>query len=92
VSYRLLYLPRVLKDLRKLDPAVQGAAKKALERIASDPSVGKPLLYSLKGYYSFRTSSYRIIYKVRKKELIVLVVAVGHRREVYDSLRKLLGK
>jgi mRNA interferase RelE/StbE len=92
VSYRLLYLPRVLKDLRKLDPAVRGAAKKALERIASDPSVGKPLLYSLKGYYSFRTSSYRIIYKVRKKELIVLVVAVGHRREVYDSLRKLLGK
>ena len=92
MSYRLLYLPRVLKDLRKLDPSIRSAAKKALERIASDPAVGKPLLYSLKGYYSFRTSSYRIIYKVRKKELIVLVVAVGHRREVYDSLRKLLGK
>lgn len=92
MSYRLLYLPRVLKDLRKLDPAILGAARKALERIASDPSVGTPLLYSLKGYYSFRTSSYRIIYKVRRKELIVLVVAVGHRREVYDSLRKLLGK
>lgn len=92
MSYRLFYLPRVLKDLRKLDPSIRSAVKKALERIASDPEVGKPLLYSLKGYYSFRTSSYRIIYKVRKKELIVLVVAVGHRREVYDSLRKLLGK
>ena len=92
MSYRLLYLPRVLKDLRKLDPAVRSAARKALERIACDPSVGKPLLYSLKGYYSFRTSGYRIIYKVRKRELIVLVVAVGHRREVYEGLRKLLGK
>jgi mRNA interferase RelE/StbE len=92
VSYRLLYLPRVLKDLRKLDPAIRGAVKKALERIASNPSVGKSLLYSLKGCYSFRTSSYRIIYRVRKKELVVLVVAVGHRREVYEGLRKLLGK
>ena len=55
-------------------------------------TLGKPLLYSLKGYYSFRTSSYRIIYTIRKKELVILVVAVGHRREVYEGLRKLLGK
>jgi mRNA interferase RelE/StbE len=55
-------------------------------------TLGKPLLYSLKDYCSFRTSSYRIIYRVRKKELIILVVAVGHRSEVYEALRKLLRK
>jgi mRNA interferase RelE/StbE len=55
-------------------------------------TLGKPLLYSLKGYYSFRTSSYRIIYTIRKKELVILVVAVGYRREGYESLRKLLRK
>ncbi len=92
VSYRLVYLPRVLKDLKRLDPHIRKAVRSALERIASDPSLGKPLLYSLKGYHSFRTSSYRIIYSVRKNELIVLVVAVGHRREVYEALRKLLGR
>lgn len=92
MSFRLLYLPRIVKDLRKLDPAVRDAVRMALERIAADPSIGKPLLHSLKGYRSFRTSSYRIIYKIRKKELIVLVVAIGHRREIYEALRKLLKK
>ena len=92
MSYRLLYLPRVLKDLKRLDPSIRNAVRKALERIASDPSPGKPLLYFLKGYYSFRTSSYHIIYTLRKKELIVLIVAIGHRREVYESLRKILRR
>ena len=92
MTYRLRYLPRVLKDIKRLDPTVREAVKKALEKIAADPSSGKPLLYSLKGCHSFRTNTYRIIYKVRRKELIVLVVAVGHRREVYEGLRKLLGK
>ena len=92
MTCKLLYLPRVRRDLKKLDPTVRRAVRKALERIAADPLIGKPLLYSLKGHYSFRTSTYRIIYKVRRKELIVLVVAVGHRREVYEALRKLLGK
>lgn len=92
MTYRLRYLPRTRKDIKRLDPAVRGAVKKALEKIAADPSTGKPLLYSLKGYHSFRTTTYRIIYKIRRKELLVLVVAVGHRREVYESLRKLLGK
>ena len=92
MSYRLVYLPRVLKDLRRLDPHIRKAVRSALDRISHDPSLGKPLLYSLRGCHSFRTSSYRIIYTVRKKELLVLVVAVGHRREVYEALRKLLGR
>jgi mRNA interferase RelE/StbE len=92
VAYRLLYLPRVRKDLRKLDPGLRSTVRKALEQIVADPDIGKPLHYSLKGYHSFRTSSYRIIYRIRRKEIQVLVVMIGHRREVYQALRDLLGK
>ena len=92
MAYRLLYLPRVRKDIRKLDPGLRETVRKALEQISKDPEIGKSLQYSLKGYHSFRTSSYRIIYRVSRKEVQVLVVMIGHRREVYEALRDLLGK
>jgi len=63
-----------------------------LEQISADPDIGTSLQYSLKDYHSFRTSSYRIIYRVLRKEVLVLVVMIGHRREVYKALRDLLGK
>ena len=43
-------------------------------------------------HYSYRVSDYRIIYKVRDSKLIIIIVSVGHRRDVYDKLRKLLDK
>ena len=92
MAYKLLYLPRVRKDIRKFDPSLKRTILKALERISTNPEIGKPLQSSLKGYYSFRTSSYRIIYKIVRKEIQILVVMIGHRREVYESLRELLGK
>lgn len=92
MAYNLRYLPRVRKDIRKLDPSLRKTVRMALEQIAADPDIGRPLQYSLKDYRSFRTSSYRIIYRVYRKEVRVLVVMAGHRREVYEALKNLLGK
>ncbi len=49
-----------------------------------DPFLGKPLKDNLKGKYSFRVGSYRIIYSVHKHEITVYVLDIGHRREIYQ--------
>jgi mRNA interferase RelE/StbE len=90
VSYKLLYLPLANKDIKKLDNSIKPLIKKALLRLAENPMLGKPLTENLKDYFSYRVSSYRIIYTLRNRELIVIIVSVSHRREVYEKLRKLL--
>jgi mRNA interferase RelE/StbE len=52
-----------------------------------DPLRGKPLQLALKGLRSWRTGDFRIVYRVVEERLEVLVVAVGHWRDVYDRLR-----
>lgn len=56
----------------------------ALRAIARDPvAEGKPLHGELKGLRSHRFGSYRILYEVRQGEILVLVIDLGHRREIY---------
>lgn len=91
-AHRILYTREAKRNIGKLDPSVRKLIRKAVESLASDPERGKPLSHELAGLRSLRTSDYRIIYRVRGGELIVLVVAVGHRREVYKRLGELLGR
>lgn len=56
----------------------------ALQAIARDPvAEGKPLHGELKGLRSHRFGSYRILYEVRHGELLVVVIDLGHRRDIY---------
>jgi mRNA interferase RelE/StbE len=52
-----------------------------------DPLRGKPLQLALKGLRSWRTGDFRIVYRIVQDRLEILVVALGHRREVYERLR-----
>ena len=55
----------------------------ALDTLSKDPYEGKPLKNILKGNYSYRVGEYRIIYTIRRNQLVVIIIDVGHRREVY---------
>lgn len=67
-----------LKDKRLKERIVA-----ALEYIATDPFIGKPLQAELKGYYSYRIGDYRAIYTFSKSEKYLDIVRIDHRREVY---------
>ena len=54
-----------------------------LDGLEQDPFQGKALKGELTGRYSYRVGRYRIIYTVRRHELLVLVIDIGHRKEVY---------
>ena len=58
-----------------------------LDQIARDPRQGKPLKGELKGYWSYRVGIYRILYVIRDREVIVEVLRIQHRKEVYERFR-----
>jgi len=74
---------KVKKQLKKIDSRYQSKIKYALVKLADNPLFGKPLDGELKGQRSFYVWPYRIVYEVRKKELIILVLAIKHRQGVY---------
>jgi mRNA interferase RelE/StbE len=80
---------RVRRELRKLDPPIQREILSYLrERIAdlSDPKAfGKPLRKNLAGLWRYRVGNYRLICRIEDERVVVLVLKVGHRREVYED-------
>jgi len=87
VTWTILYTPSAALAIRKLDPEIRRRVRAALSTLAEEPERGKPLQLTLKGLRSWRTGDYRIIYRVIEDRIEILVVAVGHRREIYDRLR-----
>ncbi|MGE0752117.1 MAG: type II toxin-antitoxin system RelE/ParE family toxin [Variibacter sp.] len=87
-AWRVEFDARAARDLRKLDRTAQQLILRYLRaRIATadDPRrFGRALTGDLKGLWRYRIGDYRIVAKIEDDRLIVLVVTVGHRREVYD--------
>lgn len=85
--YRIEYLASVVdEDIPNLAKSVRRQVKTAIEeKLASHPiEFGKPLRYSLKGARRLRVGDWRVIYKIEPPG-VVLVVKIGHRREVYEE-------
>jgi mRNA interferase RelE/StbE len=79
---------RALRDLRKLGKQAQRDIITYLDgRIDGDGDprrFGKELKADLAGLWRYRVGHYRILCQIKDGELLVLVVAVGHRRDVYE--------
>lgn len=90
MRWTLVYAASAARAIRRLDPAVRRRVLAALERLREDPERGKPLLLTLKGLRSLRTGDYRVVYRVVETRVEILVVAIGHRRDVYARVRKML--
>ncbi len=84
MSYEIRYVPSAAKAIRKLDKATARRLINAIGELARDPR--PPGCIQLKGgngELRIRVGNYRVVYDVQDDELLVLVVQVGHRREVY---------
>lgn len=77
-----------VKELRKLDrQAQQEILLYFRERIATDEDprrFGKPLSRDLAGLWRYRVRNYHMICNIEDKKLVVLVLRVGHRKDVYE--------
>jgi mRNA interferase RelE/StbE len=84
--YSVEFVPSAARAFRALDRAVQQRLAKRIDALAHEPRpAGVEKLRRTKNRYRVRTGDYRIVYEVEDGLLLVLVVRIGHRREVYRS-------
>ena len=85
MSYRVVVTPAPTKFLTKLrDESLKRRIIKALRVLENDPR--PPGCIKLQGHdalYRIRVGDYRIVYQIQDTVLVVLVVEIGHRREIY---------
>jgi mRNA interferase RelE/StbE len=78
---------RCLREMRKLDRRVINRAFTLIEEvIVKDPYSGKKLKGKYSGLFSYRFADYRIIYEIRQEKLLVVVLRIRHRKNVYNGL------
>ncbi len=81
---------RARKELRKLDPDIQQRILKWLRKNIEDcdnpRQFGKPLKGHYKGLWRYRSGECRIICQLQDQKLTVLVVRIGHRKDIYRGL------
>ena len=85
---KIIFSKRAQKELEKLDHAVKKRIDAAIkEKLEIDPANHLvPLTGSLKNLHKFRVGNYRLICKKEDGNLIILVVTIKHRKEVYNLI------
>ena len=88
MTWKIKFLPEAEKDLQQIDrPVVKRILRFLNERIRilEDPrKIGDPLKGPKLGkYWKYRVGDYRIICQIKESEIIILVVRVGYRKEIY---------
>lgn len=84
MTYSVKVSPAAAKQLRKLDPPARRRIQAAIDLLAENPRPPTATqLVGGAGEWRVRTGDYRIIYEVHDTVLVVLVLRVGHRREIY---------
>ena len=82
--YTILYKKSVEKDLRKLALAPRKVIIMKIQALADNPHpAGVTKLRGSSNLFRIRHTDYRIIYQINDNQLMIMVIKVGHRREVY---------
>jgi mRNA interferase RelE/StbE len=84
VAYRIVIEPAAVRELKKLVPRVRQQVADAITALADHPRPeGSRKLSGSRSSYRIRVGDHRVLYRITDRELVVLVVTVGHRRDVY---------
>jgi mRNA interferase RelE/StbE len=81
--YAVDFLPSAARALAKLDRAVQRRIARRVDRLAADPRADAVKLRGADDVWRARVGDYRILYSIEDEHLVVLVIKLGHRRDVY---------
>jgi mRNA interferase RelE/StbE len=85
-TYKIEWLPAAVRRFGHLDPQVQARILRRVSALADDPRPsGVVKLSGADDLWRIRIGDYRVIYRLVDAVLVVTVVEVGHRREVYRS-------
>ena len=87
MAWKIVYKESVAKDLKHISRDTQYVIRRTIEeKLGADPiRFGLPLRRSLKGLMKLRVGDYRVIYSIQRSTVIVYVIKIGHRKEVYEK-------
>ena len=88
-TYRPDVPPHVAEVIRHLPPEVKRGVKGAIRALARNPNLGAPLLRELKGLWKYRVSRFRVVYSIDRRRHVLRILAVGHRRQIYEEAVRL---
>ena len=88
MKYTVEFTDRALKDLKKLDrhtaALILGWIRKNLQNCENPRQHGKGLSANKSGQWRYRVGDYRLLAKIEDDKITILILCVGHRREVYN--------
>ena len=82
-NYRLVFKKSVAKDLRAIPNKDVKRILSCIESLLDNPRAEGCIKLSGQEWYRVRQGNYRIVYEIKDEELIILVIKVGHRSNVY---------
>ena len=87
MKWEIRFSDEALKELKKLDrytiTLIDSWIAKHLENCDNPRAFGKPLSNNLKGSWRYRIGDYRLLCEIKDNILLILVIKLGHRRDVY---------
>ena len=84
-SYQIKFKPSAEKKFFSLPIKIQDKLEKKIDLLSGNPRPqGVKKLVGANSIYRIRSGDYRIIYEIKDKVLLILVLAVGHRKDVYS--------
>ena len=90
MTYRVQLSSHALREYKKLDSSIRLAVQAGVDALRHDPLSG-PKIKRLKGqlheYYRYRAGDYRIVYAVDRRNSVVYVDYIQHRKDVYRDIR-----
>ena len=89
-NYRVRFTPESSRLIAKLPPEVKKLVRSAIDGLRQDPYQRSELAGEFTGYRSLKIRRYRIIYRLNDEESFLEIYHVGHRRDVYETLRLLI--
>ena len=85
MTYQIVLAPSAARQLRKFNPDIRRRIQAVLELLAENPRPpAATQLVGGAGEWRVRTGDYRVIYEIDDGRLLILVLRMGHRREVYE--------
>lgn len=88
MKYTILFTEKAKKQLKKLDKHIAalilGWLEKNIQNCENPRIHGKGLVENKSGQWRYRIGAYRVICEIKDKEVIVLVLEIGHRKEIYE--------
>ena len=90
MAYRIIYSRTSRDEIKLLHPAIKPVIKSRIRKLSDNPYSGKALERELSGYFSYRVKRFRIIYKIDEPNRNLEIHHIGHRKDIYELLNKVL--